>query len=149
MHEHRLLATEMEVFPDFQTGQSLSQLQYNLSKTFHELFLILLPFQTLQTVWKSWAVEAGRNPVDHTARAFVLLLKKLPFRKVIRGHTAGQFNSPIFISGFLILSSTLYAPLSSCDRMIFVWDYCSFKMENLISQEKNRQPQAKQESQSP
>lgn len=84
-----LFGTEREAFPDFQGGQSLRPSgKCNFSKPSDEFFIIFLPFQSLSILLESWAIEAGRNPMDRSARTFILQLRELHLGKVTQGHTA-------------------------------------------------------------
>ena len=70
--------------------------------------------------------------MDHTARNFILQLRRLQFGKVTQGHTAGQLNRQHLISGFLILSSVFYTLLSSLigyQTSLFVWDSPVLKLK--------------------
>lgn len=70
--------------------------------------------------------------MDHTARNFVVQLRRLQFGKVTQGHTAGQLNRQHLISGFLILSSVFYTLLSSLigyQTSLFVWDSPVLKLK--------------------
>lgn len=103
----------------------LGKLKYNLLKTLQELLFyfasIPVPVNSLEIMGRG-----SRQERHVPAGAFILQLRKLPWRTVTQGHTAAQLNSPILLSRLLLLSSAPYTLLSSCDRMIFVWYYCGF-----------------------